>query len=659
MKSPIPGSVSLVPSWRPNPLLLATTLFVASAAATVLGIGALQPKEPLDLALTESQVKRFTKIQIDLRHEDDPDGLRAQDTPISTGNQRPSAPVAKRAAKAYALRNSDNYHKLEVARSMAAHSGIVGILKASEPGIVTEADGYLGVAGFGPGGGGGGGGGMAFASSGIIRLNGLVSAPLVQMDTSKYEHPTDHGSIEVSRSPVSTFSMDVDTGSYSNARGYIEHGQLPPRASVRLEEFVNYFPYDYPRPQGEHPFGVSTELARCPWNSNKYLLRIGVRAVEVREAQMPPANLVFLIDVSGSMNSDDRLPLLQRSLRLLVDRLRAEDRVSIVVYAGREQVMLEPTRGSDRTRIMSVIDHLEAAGITAGEAGIRTAYRLARSAYIPGGINRILLATDGDFNVGISDTKQLLDLIEKERKSGVSLSTLGFGRGNFNDHMMERLADAGNGNYSFIDSLAEGRKVLAQQASSTLHTVAKDVKVQVEFNPTHLREYRLLGYENRALHREDFKNDHVDAGEVGAGTTVTALYELTPSGAPSSAEPLRYVQDKIEQAIGTRFESELAFLRIRYKSPSGETSKLLEIPIAKPAMVRSFDRASDDLRFASAVAGFAQLLRQSDDIGKLSFRDVRTIAAESRGQDEFGYRRDFVKLVDEAAALRIETEQTE
>ncbi|MDO9175394.1 MAG: von Willebrand factor type A domain-containing protein, partial [Actinomycetota bacterium] len=323
----------------------------------------------------------------------------------------------------------------------------------------------------------------------------------------RYQHLDDNAIKQVMQEPVSTFSLDVDTGSYSNVRRMINGGQLPPADAVRVEELVNYFPYSYPQVRGEHPFGVGTELAPCPWNPQHWLLRVAVRAGEVNAKEMPPANLVFLVDVSGSMDSPDKLPLLQKSLKLLVDQLRAQDRVSLVVYAGRVAVVLEPTAGNEQAKIRNAIDTLSAGGSTAGEAGIKLAYRMARQGYIKGGINRVLLATDGDFNVGVADTEQLKSLVEHERASGVSLSTLGFGTGNYNEALMEQVADVGNGNYSYVDTLQEGRKVLVDQVRSTLVTVAKDVKVQVEFNPSIVGEYRLIGYENRLLKREDFNND--------------------------------------------------------------------------------------------------------------------------------------------------------
>uniref|UniRef100_UPI0035670A14 vWA domain-containing protein n=1 Tax=Pseudomonas sp. TaxID=306 RepID=UPI0035670A14 len=358
----------------------------------------------------------------------------------------------------------------------------------------------------------------------------------------QYQKLADNPIHAVAEAPVSTFSIDVDTGSYANVRRFLNQGQLPPAEAVRLEELVNYFPYAYPLPSGDTPFGVGTELAVTPWNPQSRLLRIAIKASDIRVAQLPPANLVFLVDVSGSMDRREGLPLVQSTLKLLVEQLRAEDKVSLVVYAGSSHVVLEPTAGSDKARIRAAIDRLSAGGSTAGESGIQLAYQQAQQGFIKGGINRILLATDGDFNVGISDFETLKQLAADKRKSGVSLTTLGFGTGNYNERLMEQLADAGDGNYAYIDNLREARKVLVDQLGSTLATVAKDVKIQVEFNPAQVSEYRLLGYENRALKREDFSNDKVDAGEIGAGHTVTALYEIVPVGNKGWLEPLRYQQ---------------------------------------------------------------------------------------------------------------------
>jgi Ca-activated chloride channel family protein len=476
----------------------------------------------------------------------------------------------------------------------------------------------------------------------------ILPTPSSQPNTERYQNLVENPVRIVASDPVSTFSLDVDTGSYSNVRRFLAGGNRPPEDAVRIEELVNYFPYEYPPASGEHPFGVRTELAPCPWKPGHWLMRVAVRADEVNANAMPPVNLVFLVDVSGSMDDAAKLPLLRTSLKLLVPQLRAQDRVSIVVYAGREAVVLEPTPGDQHAKITSAIDALSAGGSTAGEAGIRAAYRLARQAFVKEGINRVLLATDGDFNVGITDFEQLKDLVERERESGVQLSTLGFGTGNLNEHLMEQAADVGNGSYSYVDTLAEARKVLVDQMRSTMVTVARDVKVQVEFNPAVVAEYRLIGYENRVLAREDFNNDRVDAGDVGAGQSVTALYELTPVGAAPSADPLRYgavaPERKAETPAGPP-PSEVAFVKLRYKQPNASVSRLVEMPVHRSAMLASFEAAGDDFRFATAVAGFGQLLRGGTRAGSWTWDDVLREATSSRGKDEFGYRSEFLNLV--------------
>ncbi|WP_043649312.1 vWA domain-containing protein [Chitinilyticum litopenaei] len=449
--------------------------------------------------------------------------------------------------------------------------------------------------------------------------------------------------------PVSTFSIDVDTASYANVRRLLKSGQLPPQDAVRVEELLNYFPYDYPRSNSSHPFTVSTEIAPAPWGRDKQLIRIGIKAQEVRPAAMPAANLVFLVDVSGSMNSPAKLPLLQASLKLLVDRLRPQDRVSLVIYASGTGVILEPT--SDRERIRMAISQLRAGGSTAGEAGIKLAYQMARQAYIPGGINRILLATDGDFNVGISNIDQLKQLVEREREAGISLTTLGFGTGNYNDALMEQIADIGNGNHHYIDTLNEGQKVLVEEMTSTLATVAKDVKIQVEFNPEQVSEYRLIGYDNRMLRREDFSNDKIDAGEIGAGHTVTALYEVTFTGHAGYLEPSRYAKPKAGKSKGLARNDELAFLRLRYKQPEGSQSTLLEVPLTRNQVKPSFAQASQEFRFATAVAGFGELLRGGKYLPGMDYAGVQRIASSARGADPFGYRGEFVQLVQLAGSL--------
>jgi len=479
----------------------------------------------------------------------------------------------------------------------------------------------------------------------IVAADAFVNPGYTQpLNTERYAGIRENPLQRVADSPVSTFSLDVDTGSYSNVRRFLANGTLPPKDAVRIEELVNYFPYDYPLPRGEHPFGVSTEIAPAPWNTAHWLLRAAVRADEVSAARMPPANLVFLVDVSGSMDTPQKLPLLRSALNLLVDQLREQDRVSLVVYAGRESVALEPTSGSEKSRIRNAIDQLSAGGATAGEAGIRLAYRMARQGFIDNGINRVLLATDGDFNVGIADTEQLKDLVERERESGVQLSTLGFGTDNYNEAMMEQMADVGNGNYAYIDTLQEARKVLVDQMRSTLVTVAKDVKVQIEFNPAVVSEYRLIGYENRMLAREDFNNDRVDAGDVGAGQTVTALYELTPVSARQSVDALRYGAPDAAPARGKADADEIAFLRVRYKPPQASASRLLEQPIARSSVLPAWTQASDDWRFATAVAGFGQLLRGGTHTADWGYAQVIDTAAKARGTDEYGYRGEFLSL---------------
>ncbi|MGR3890204.1 vWA domain-containing protein [Pseudomonas sp. 1152_12] len=460
----------------------------------------------------------------------------------------------------------------------------------------------------------------------------------------QYANLPDNPVHRVAETPVSTFSVDVDTGSYANVRRFLNQGRLPPEGAVRLEEMVNYFPYDYARPTGGSPFGVTTEVATTPWNPHTQLLRIGIKASDSAVADLAPANLVFLVDVSGSMDRREGLPLVKSTLKLLVDQLRDQDRVSLVVYAGESRVVLEPTSGRDKTKIRNAIDQLAAGGSTAGASGIELAYQMARTGYIDRGINRILLATDGDFNVGVSDFDSLKQMAADQRKSGVSLTTLGFGVDNYNEHLMEQLADAGDGNYAYIDNLREARKVLVDQLSSTLAVVARDVKLQVEFNPAKVSEYRLLGYENRALKREDFNNDKVDAGEIGAGHTVTALYEIVPKGQKGWLEPLRYAAAPATQNTST----ELAMLRVRYKPAAGGDSQLIERPISTEST-----KGSDDLRFSAAVAAFAQQLKGDGRYtGSMRLQDTAALARSARGDDPFGLRNEFVQMVELAQSLK-------
>jgi len=481
-----------------------------------------------------------------------------------------------------------------------------------------------------------------------------IRAPSEPLDRENYAHLDDNPLKRVSEHPVSTFSIDVDTGAYSNARRMLNAGRLPVQDAVRVEEFINYFGYEYPAPTSRaRPFNIITELGPNPWNAKTALLHIGLKGYEVPKSQLPASNLVFLIDVSGSMQSDDKIGLLKSSLKMLTRELRPADRMSIVVYAGATGLVLEPVSGAVKARIIASLDALSAGGRTNGAAGIRLAYAMAEQAFVEGGINRVLLATDGDFNVGTTNFEALKDLVEEKRKTGISLTTLGFGTGNYNDHLMEQLADAGNGNYAYIDTLNEARKVLVQQMSATLQTIAKDVKIQIEFNPQIVSEYRLIGYENRILAREDFNNDKVDAGEIGAGHTVTAVYEVALAGSGGRrVEPLRYQNPK---RIGDERNGELAFLRLRYKAPDGDTSKLLEQPIRTADLKRELTDTSADFRFAAAVAGFGQLLRGGKYMEQFDYADVRTLADDARGRDPFGYRGEFVTLVNLAQSLSGET----
>jgi Ca-activated chloride channel homolog len=449
---------------------------------------------------------------------------------------------------------------------------------------------------------------------------------------------------------VSTFSIDVDTGAYSNVRRFLMNGQLPPKDAVRVEELINYFSYDYPRPEaGDAPFRVTTAVERTPWNNETYLLHVGIKGYEPPAGERPAANLVFLVDVSGSMDQPDKLPLLKAGMKMLTDQLRDDDKVTIVVYAGAAGLVLEPTAGKDKAKIKAALDRLQAGGSTAGGEGLALAYAKAKEAKIDGGINRIILATDGDFNVGVTSIEQLKDMVAEARESDVSLTTLGFGEGNYNDALMEQIADVGNGNYGYVDSAKEAKRLLADQLSSTIQTIAKDVKIQIEFNPAVVAEYRLVGYENRALNREDFKNDKKDAGEIGAGHTVTAIYEIALKGSKGLAvDPLRYGEHADERADPNA--TEFAFLRLRYKAPDGDVSTEIGAPLLISALQEP-GAAPSEARFATAVAAFGQRLRGGDYIGAFGYDQIAEVARESRGADGEGYRAEFIELVEMAKAL--------
>ena len=464
-----------------------------------------------------------------------------------------------------------------------------------------------------------------------------------------YAHYEDNPLKRVAEHPVSTFSIDVDTGSYANVRRMLQSGHIPNQDAVRAEELINYFSYKYPvTAKRVSPFAMHKEIAPTPWNKDTHLLHIGIKGYDIDRQQLPASNLVFLIDVSGSMNSANKLGLLKSSLKLLTKQLDAKDSISIVVYAGASGVVLEPTPGNQQAKIISALDRLSAGGSTNGAAGIRLAYAMAEQAFIKNGINRVLLATDGDFNVGTVNTEQLKDLIEEKRKTGIALSTLGFGTGNYNDHLMEQIADVGNGNYAYIDTLNEAQKVLVDEMSSTMLTIAKDVKIQIEFNPAAVAEYRLIGYENRALRREDFNNDKVDAGEIGAGHTVTAIYEIAlADSAGQGIEPLRYQAQQNNEVN----PAEIAFLRLRYKAPESNASQLLEWPLKRSEIKASLTQTSNAFRFSAAVAAFAQQLRGGVNLGEFSYTDIMDLAKGARGEDAFGYRGEFLTMVNLAQSL--------
>jgi Ca-activated chloride channel family protein len=469
-----------------------------------------------------------------------------------------------------------------------------------------------------------------------------------------YDHITENGYRKVQDNPLSTFSIDVDAASYSNVRRILKEGQLPQQGAVRVEEMINYFSYQYDQPANNEPFAVHTELAVCPWNPQHQIALIALQAKKMDMAKLPPSNLTFLIDVSGSMMSMDKLPLVKESLKLLTDQLREEDRVSIVVYAGNAGLVLPPVSGDQKMQIKEAINRLEAGGSTAGGAGIQLAYKTARENFFEKGNNRVILCTDGDFNIGLSSDDVLERMIEEERKSGVFLTVLGFGTGNYQDAKMQKLADKGNGNHAYIDQLSEAKKVLVSEFGGTLFTVAKDVKLQVEFNPQKVQGYRLIGYENRMLAKEDFNDDKKDAGELGSGHTVTALYEIVPKGvampATGKVDSLRY--QAVLPAITTEqqtFSNEVLAVKVRYKAPDAEKSRALSFYLK--GSPEAMTAASANLRFASAVASFGMLLRNSEYKGNSTYQSVLSLAKNALGDDTEGYRKEFLQLVSRAEGI--------
>ncbi|HEX5734296.1 MAG TPA: VWA domain-containing protein [Blastocatellia bacterium] len=466
----------------------------------------------------------------------------------------------------------------------------------------------------------------------------------------EYKRIDENEFMEAASHPLSTFSIDVDSASYSNVRRFINDGQLPPKDAVRIEEMVNYFKYNYPQPTNSDPFTVSTELSTCPWNNSHKLALIGLQGKRISFDELPPNNLVFLIDVSGSMDEPRKLPLLKSAFRMLADQLRENDRVAIVVYAGAAGLVLPSTPGSNKTEILKAIDSLQAGGSTAGGEGIKLAYEIARNSFIQSGNNRVILATDGDFNVGVSSEGELVRLIEEKRKTGIYLTVLGFGTGNLKDSKMEQMADKGNGNYSYIDTIQEARRVLAGELGATLNTIAKDVKIQVEFNPARVKSYRLIGYENRLLRDEDFNDDKKDAGELGAGHSVTALYEIIPTDGrevPAKVDPLKYQnQDVKPEAFAS---NEMMTVKLRYRPPSETTRHLIIQALADGDT--EISSASENLKFAAAVAQFGLLLRDSKFKAKATFETCLDLARQAKSSDDDGYRGEFIELVEKSRAL--------
>jgi Ca-activated chloride channel homolog len=484
-------------------------------------------------------------------------------------------------------------------------------------------------------------------------FNGFISSDstVAHFNTEDYDNIVENKFLSSTQNPLSTFSIDVDEAAYSNVRRYLNQGSLPPAGAVRIEEMINYFDYTYPQPTNDDPFTVNTEMAACPWNQRHQLIHVGLQGKEIPVENLPAANLVFLIDVSGSMDEPNKLPLVKSSLRLLTNQIREKDNVAIVVYAGSAGLVLPSTSGADKNTIRNAIDNLEAGGSTAGGEGIKLAYKVAREHFIKEGNNRIILATDGDFNVGASSDDELVRMIEQERKSGVFLSVLGYGMGNYKDNKMQQLADKGNGNHSYIDNISEAGKVLVKEFGSTLFTIAKDVKLQVEFNPAKVQAYRLIGYENRVMAAEDFNDDLKDAGELGSGHTVTALYEIIPVGVTDnftkSVDSLKYQSNNKVVTGGP--SNEIMTIKLRYKKPDSDISNLIVHAVADDRT--SVESSSDNFRFSAAVAGFGMLLRNSAYKQQCSYTQVTSLARSARGHDENGYRAEFIRLVEAAGSI--------
>ena len=478
----------------------------------------------------------------------------------------------------------------------------------------------------------------------------IVGRPI--FNTEEYDRIYENRFKDAAQNPLSTFSIDVDTASYSNVRRFIRRNQMPPKDAVRIEEFINYFDYDYPQPKGEHPFSIVTEISQSPWNPGNKLIHIGLQGRRLDYRDIKPCNLVFLLDTSGSMSSNNKLPLLKNAFRLLLGELNEQDRIAIVAYAGSAGMVLPSTPASQKDRILSALKNLHAGGTTAGGAGIKLAYKIAKENLISGGNNRVILATDGDFNVGVSSTSALVRLIEDKRKDDIYLTICGFGMGNYKDGRMEQISNAGNGNYFYIDNVMEAEKVFVTEMRATLFTIAKDVKIQIEFNPAKVKAYRLIGYENRVMANEDFNDDIKDAGELGAGHTVTALYEIIPTGSTRevrTTDELKYREVKVK--ANASLKNEVMTVKFRYKRPGEDVSNLIEKPVLYDEV--ALNEASGNFRFSAAVAGFGMLLRDSQDKGSLTYEEVIALARNSRGRDENGYRTEFISLVKACALLGV------
>ena len=472
----------------------------------------------------------------------------------------------------------------------------------------------------------------------------------VKHNTEEYDKIVENDFKNVTQNPLSTFSIDVDNASYSNVRRFLNSSQLPDKGAVRIEEMINYFSYDYPDPTGEHPFSFITEVSSCPWTPSHKLIHIGIQGKKLNYKELKPSNLVFLIDASGSMSSANKLPLMKKALKMLLDQLGDNDVVSIVAYAGAAGLVLPPTKASQKRKILRALKSVNSGGSTAGGEGIKLAYKVAKQALIKDGNNRVVLATDGDFNVGVSSTSSLVDLIEEKRKDGIFLTILGLGMGNYKDGRMEQISNAGNGNYFYIDNIKEAEKVFVKEMRANMFTIAKDVKIQIEFNPAKVKSYRLIGYENRMLNKEDFNDDKKDAGELGAGHTVTAIYEIVPAGGKDvsvKVDKLKYQETKLKDyAAGT---NEIMTLKFRYKKPKGNKSILIESPIIDNDI--ALDKTSNNYRFSAAVAGFGMILRDSKYKGIADYDMIIKMAKNSKGADINGYRDEFIRLVETAKLL--------